>query len=150
MRHTLPNGTTILISKHDLPILQNWRWWIDAGGYVSGYVQSRRIRLHRYLMGDPPGRLVDHRNRNKIDNRRCNLRVTDRSGNAINSKFRSHNTSGFRGVSLCRDTGKWRGEIRVSGKRIKLGRFDCKKDAARAYDIAAKKYHGEYAVLNFG
>jgi len=142
-------GGSVLVDDADAALVGAHAWWVDAEGYASGYVDGQRVRLHRVLGGDPVGRLVDHRNRNRLDCRRDNLRVADRGGNARNSSVRSHNTSGFRGVYLCRQTGRWRAEIRVNGRAIKLGRFDDKAIAARAYDAAARQHHGEFAVLNF-
>lgn len=143
------NGTVILIDEADERLVAQHEWWIDSKGYVTGSVNGKRIRLHRYLLRPGSSDLVDHANRNKLDNRRCNLRIATRSQNARNSKMRSHNTSGFRGVYWCRDTQKWRAEIRVNGKGVKIGRFKSKRDAALAYDREARKRHGEFAVLNF-
>ncbi len=58
------------------------------------------------------------------------------------------NTSGFRGVSWDNSRKKWYVSIRSYGKIIHLGRFADKKDAARKYNEAAIKYHGELAYLN--
>ena len=60
-----------------------------------------------------------------------------------------HNTSGYKGVSLCKRTGKWRVELSIDGKSVSLKSFFTKEEAARAYDMGAIYYFGEYAVLNF-
>lgn len=130
-------------------LLDSNRWWVDGSGYITLIFNGKRTRLHRLIMGNPPGKKVDHRNRHKLDCRRRNLRITDNFGNARNSRFRSHNTSGFRGVHLCNCTGRWRAEIRVNSRGLKLGRFDSKEEAAQVYDAAARIHHGEFAVLNF-
>lgn len=142
--------TEIIVSAADAPLLLRHTWCIDSQGYASATVGGRRVRLHRLVMCAGPGQIVDHINRHKLDCRRENLRFVDCSGNARNSSHRSHNTSGYRGVYLCRRTGRWRAEIRVAGRGIKLGRFDRAEDAARAYDAAAVEHHGEFAVVNFG
>jgi hypothetical protein len=108
------------------------------------------MRLNRVIMDAPPGLLVDHRNGNTLDNRRTNLRLATCSQNRINSqRDKSKTSSRYVGVSLEKGRGKWLAYISYNGKRIHLGRFDNELDAARAYDLAAVKYHGEFARLNF-
>lgn len=143
------NGHLILIDSEDYHFVQDARWSVDARGYVQGYFNGKYTRLHRLIARASADDIVDHINRDVSDNRKCNLRNTDRFGNARNSKTRSHNTSGYRGVHLCKSTGRWRAEIRVNGRGIKLGRFDSREDAARAYDMAARAHHRDFAVLNF-
>ncbi len=127
---------------------EHWRSLVSVQS--NGYWRlTSKEWLHRAITGAGKGQIVDHINRDKSDNRKINLRLTDRHGNARNSKMRSHNTSGFRGVHMCKCTGLWRAEVRVNGKGKKLGRFSDKTEAARVYDRAAKIYHGAFAVLNF-
>lgn len=123
--------------------------WVDASGYPSASINGSRVRLHSHILGEGSGGEVDHINRNELDCRRVNLRFASKAQNARNCGVRSHNSSGFKGVYFCKQTKKWRAEIRVSGKGIKLGRFDNKLDAAIAYDKASEKYHGEFGVTNF-
>jgi len=103
--------------------------------------------MHRLIMDAPDGTDVDHRNMDRVDNRRSNLRLATRAENLRNQGLSRNNTSGFKGVS--RLDGKWRAEIRVKWKLIYLGLFDDKVEAARAYDTAAKEHFGEFARLNF-
>jgi hypothetical protein len=94
--------------------------------------------------------VVDHTNTNSLDNRRANLRLATPSQNSCNSRRDKSNTySRFRGVSFSKRKGKWFAAIRANGKKIWLGYFQTELDAARAYDEAARKYHGEFARLNF-
>lgn len=69
--------------------------------------------------------------------------------NSLNSKIQKNNTSGYRGVRFDETLNKWRAVIVANMKIVSLGCFSDIEDAARAYDEAAKKYHGEYAQLNF-
>jgi hypothetical protein len=89
---------------------------------------------------------VDHINHNGLDNRRINLRIATARQNKQNTKIQKSNTSGYKGVT--KDRTKWRAMIRISGKRVHLGMFDDKRDAAIAYNRAAIKYHGDFACIN--
>lgn len=91
---------------------------------------------------------VDHKSLNNKDNKWSNLREATKSLNCMNRRRKSNNTSGFKGVHLL-PSGKWCSRISVAGDRIELGSFTSKIDAAKAYDAAAIKHHGEFARLNF-
>lgn len=94
--------------------------------------------------------LPDHRNRNKLDNRRGNLRQATPLQNAVNQSLRKDNASGFKGVTWNKQVGKWKAQIRDTGRRLFLGYFHDATDAARAYDAKARDLFGEFAFLNFG
>jgi len=127
-----------------------------------GSGQSARkgsLALHRFIMGCQPGdgKVVDHRNGNPLDNRRENLRVTDKRGNATNvTRSKQQRRGGFKGVSWNPAMGKWQasicaGEVKPNGKRrqLYLGCFVDPIDAALAYDAVALQHFGEFACLNF-
>jgi hypothetical protein len=108
------------------------------------------VSMHREIMNAPAGLLIDHRNRDTLDNRRNNLRLATYSQNGCNSKIdKTKTTSKFRGVRFIKKTGKWAANIRINGKKTWLGSFKTEIDAAKAYDAAAREYHGEFARLNF-
>ena len=102
--------------------------------------------MHREIMNCPKGLEVDHINQNGVDNRRINLRIATATQNRQNTSKQKSNTSGYKGVM--KDKTKWRAMIRDNGRRIHLGMFDNKIDAAIAYNKAAIKYHKEFACLN--
>jgi hypothetical protein len=106
--------------------------------------------MHREIMNPPEHLLVDHRNNDTLDNRRANLRLATHSENSYNRpKTKAKTTSQYIGIYLEKRTGRWTVKIRANGKRLWLGRFELEIEAAKAYDAAAKKYHGEFARLNF-
>jgi hypothetical protein len=107
------------------------------------------VRLHREIMKAPKRRLVDHRNCDGLDNRRENLRIATRAQNACNSRKRKNTSSRFMGVHFHKGMDMWAARIQHHGKDIWLGYFRREADAAHAYDEAAKKYHKEFASLNF-
>ena len=124
---------------------------IDGKGYLHVSIFKKLYRLHRlvflHLYGEIP-KYVDHINRDKTDNRIENLRPCDCKGNAGNSGVHSHNTSGYRGVSLNSKTGKYHAQIKIHGKQTYIGRFDTKIEAAVAYNKKAQEHFGEFATIN--
>lgn len=120
------------------------RWY--AARAVGPKGKQKTVYMHRVILGVSDGVKVDHRDRDGLNNRHSNLRLATVSQNNTNS-FRPTNRSGFRGV--VRMGKKWRAQIRQDGRRVYLGFFGVPEDAARAYDAAAIKAHGEFATLNF-
>lgn len=147
-----PDLVTI-IDQEDYERVSRYRWnavrsrhtWYarhDFGIHRKG--GPRFMYLHRFLMDHPDG-LVDHRNRDGLDNRRENLRITDRYGNSRNvPPFRD----GLKGVMRER-TGRWRAQISCHGITHHLGVYESEGLAGKAYDAAAREMFGEFAYLNF-
>jgi len=106
--------------------------------------------MRKLIIKIPPGMFIDHINHNGLDNRKANLRPATRTQNIWHrKKFKRPSRSQYKGIDWSKTQKKWRARIRVNGKRIYLGSFDNELEAAKAYDEAAKRYHGEFASLNF-
>ncbi len=124
-----------------------------AGSSDGRYVQLRfykqRFYAHRiawlFVTGeDPLHYLVDHKNRNPIDNRFINLRLGNKIQNAGNTYLYSHNTSGCRGVYWSEKRRRWVATLSTKNKKIYLGVYTKKEEAAAAYQEAATAYFGEF------
>lgn len=152
----LTRGRFALVDDEDYEELSRHAWWCDGKGYAvrSVYFNGKRShveRMHRRLLNCPDGKQVDHINHIKNDNQKINIRICNSNQNIMNQKIRCDNTSGYRGVykKAFRKKWRWHARIGINKRRISLGYFKNAEDAAIAYDKAAKKYHGEFARLNF-
>ena len=120
-------------------------------GYKRSTVLGRVYTAHRVAWaiktGEWPTREVDHVNGQRDDNRWANLRSATKSQNMHNSRRRTNNTSGAKGVSWDKEVGKWMAYITVQRKRYNLGRFKNIADAAEAYRAASQKLHGDFGRL---
>jgi hypothetical protein len=151
-RIRLANGSYVLVDNADLDLLNRFTWVYQSSGYASAQTGGRKNRktflMHRLLTEAPDDCVVDHKNGNKLDNRRSNLRVTSSSNNLANSKIRKDNSSGYKGVYLHTKNKNWIARIQRNNKMVHLGSFDNPHDAARMYNFWAKDMFGEYARLN--
>lgn len=153
----LTKGMVAIVDDEDFEELNKLKWcayknrntfYAHKTMNVNGKITT--VKMHRKILGLKDGRIkCDHIDGNGLNNQRSNLRICSNAENIRNSKKYSTNSSGFRGVSWSKSSKKWQSQIGHDGKMIPIGRFDDKKEAALAYDIAAKKYHGEFANLNF-
>lgn len=136
-----------LIDSEDIWIMKKYKWNINSNGYASAKVNGKNIRLHRLLMNPPKGMDIDHINRNRLDNRKENLRICTRTQNLRNMSMRG-GSSKYKGVSFFKSRGKWESYINYKGKRIKLGYFKTENEAALAYNKKAFELDSEFALLN--
>ena len=146
----LTQGKIALVDDDDFEYLNQFKWhamkirnMFYAGRGHSG------TRMHREIMNvKKTDVIVDHKDGNGLNNQKDNLRPCSVGENNKN-RHTVNNLSGYLGVS--RVTSKcesWQAAIRVNGKNIYLGSFKDKKDAAKAYNEAAIKFHGEFARIN--
>jgi hypothetical protein len=151
----LTNGMEAKIDPEDLEIVSKHTWHRDGAGYARANIWqgNRKIaapRLHRFVLGNDFDKSlhVDHINGDKLDNRKSNLRIVTSSQNAMNRGPQANNTSGYKGVTWVKQKNKWRAEIKAGKTKKHLGYFLCKHEAAKAYNTASLKYHGEHGYLN--
>ena len=131
-----------------------YRWYIHKGGWVCGFKNDDAfVKLHQVILPPRKGKYPDHKDGNKLDNRKQNLRLATKSQNAQNSRKRFHKnaTSKYKGVGLNKRVNLWQVRIKPPGKvpRRSIGYFKSQVVAARAYDAAARKYFGRFARTNF-
>lgn len=145
----LPHGKVTIIDECDKHLAEyKWRFskgYAKRSCYKNG---NRTLLLHRQILTPPEGMHVDHVNGDKLDNRRCNLRLCSDTENQCNRGRPANNTSLFKGVHFDEQKRKWRAQIKFNGKKIHLGYFRRRRHAAAVYDLAAKYLHGDFALTN--
>jgi hypothetical protein len=142
------DGYYAYVDAADYEWLSQWTWTFHSG-YAVRYEKKKQIYMHREIMRPPPGMIVDHKNRNKLDNTRENLRVCTHKENARNRCKPHGSASRFIGVGYDRKRQRWYASLYADSKPIWLGYFDDELQAARGYDHRAVELLGEQARLNF-
>ena len=133
----MKDGKSFFVDLEDYPIVRENYWH-----YLDGYLRSTRLGLmHRYFMKDElqPADCIDHINRNRLDNRRSNLRISCRQQNAHNKSVYKTNTSGHAGVKWNARLEKWQVQITRNKKRVHLGVYSDLQEAIRARKIAERE-----------
>lgn len=142
----LSNGNVVLVDNEDYDWLMQYKWRHDKDGYArtSYYIEGKRFdkRMHRLIMNEPKGIMVDHINGNILDNRKENLRLANNTQNQWNQKPRENTSSKYKGVIKRKHSF----EVVINNKY--KGHFTNEIAAANCYNYYAKKYFGEFAWLN--
>lgn len=151
-------GGSVLIDADDLDAVRSlvpWRIMQTKQGkryavrrlWLGTGLNRPLVYMHRFLMDAPAGKQVDHINGNGLDNRRANMRLCSGRENARNRIGTAR--SGYKGVYQSRHGNRWYASIRAEDRTHRLGAFETPEAAARAYDEAAVRFHGDFARLNF-
>jgi hypothetical protein len=148
----LTRGFSTTLNLEDKHFAVGHNWFAMPGDntfYAVRLVGGVHVYLHRVILNAPDDLDVDHKNRNGLDNRRCNLRLATISQNGANRALPANKTSKYRGVSIYRPRNVWQAQFKINGRNQGLGHFHNEEEAARAYDAMARKHFGEFAQLNF-
>ncbi len=149
MRHIpLTKNKVTIVDNDDYIWASKNKWYCSNSGYARRDIRKNKklkhFLLHRLVANCPSGKQVDHINGDRLDNRKCNLRIVSEDKNHINIKLRCDNKSGYKGVDWRSSRNKWRARISVGNKTYNLGHFISIKDAIKIYNKAALLYHREY------
>lgn len=148
------------VNNSDYPLVEKYSWHINSNGYavtflprikINGKIKRPIVYMHRLILNLQDKNLYcDHKNGNRADNTRTNLRPaspTQNSANIPKKKFDSA-SSGFKGVSWSVLNKNWRCRVSHKGAQVWMGSFKKEEDAAVAYNKVAKELFGEFASLN--
>lgn len=158
----LTKGFEAIVDDEDFCSLSQYSWYVIRKSNTfyavrNAMVDGKRktVHMHRFIMGLvtidgiylDPNKILDHKDRNGLNNAKDNLRVANKSTNSMNrAKVNKTCSSKYKGVSF--NGMKWHSYIKLNGKRTNIGWFDTEKEAALAYNEEAKKLHSIFGVLN--
>ena len=154
--HALTKGAIALVSKNNLELILQFVWYLDKDGYPithgtddKSIVYGKGMKMHKLIMGKTQkGMVVDHINRNRLDNRMINLRVCTAVENSYNTKKKESSTQKYKGVRQ-QSNDLWSAIITKNGKKYKINDIPTEKEAAMIYDMMAEDLFGEFAGKNF-
>ena len=138
-----------IIDDEDWEKIKDYHWHVSCGYARTG---KKRILMHRLIMNALDCNLeIDHINRNKLHNRKINLRACSHKENSMNVTKSKGTSSKYKGVYLDKRINKTyiRSGVKIDGIRKHIGYYNTEIEAAIAYDVEAKKIFGEFANLNF-
>lgn len=148
----LNHNKQTFVDDEDYEYLNQWKWSYHKDGYAIRTEYNKNgqvhIAMHRLIMKAPRNKQVDHKNGNRLDNRKENLRICNQTQNQHNRNINRNNVTGYMGVSK-KQGYPYLATIRHKSKTLFIGYFKEVRHAAMAYDIWAKELRGEFAKLNF-
>lgn len=144
-----------LVDDQDFDRINKFKWcvvknsrWIYAGRTIKIDGKQKTLLLHRFVLNCSNDHLVDHRDGDGLNEQRLNLRIATNAENVRNGKKQKNNTSGFKGVSLVKSSGKYEAQIAYKNKTFHLGKYSTPTEAAKIYNQKAIELHGQFAKLN--
>lgn len=137
----------IVVSKQDYYLLEKYYFSLDTKGYPYATIQNKTVLLHKMIMGKK-GVLVDHKDRNPLNNTRNNLRYCNFSQNRVNSKLGKNNTSGYRNIQKDKTSFGvcWKVVFQKNGVKINGGCHYNLDLALKVRNIMAKQLFGDFAI----
>jgi hypothetical protein len=153
----LTQNMVALVDDEDFENLNRFKWCVskrDKTHYACRAIYNHDdqsctiIQMQKQIIDSPLGMEIDHIDGNGLNNQKSNLRACTHQQNQMNRALSKNNSSGFKGVSLYKGRNKWNSYIKVNYKKINLGYFKTKEEAALTYNAAALKHFGEFANLN--
>lgn len=150
----LSDGTEVMLDAEDYNFFSRWKWQLSPSGYVARSAQvcniRKRVYLHRLIMECPSNKVVDHIDKNRLNNQKLNLRVCTTTQNIVGASGSLKSEVKYKGVSYAYFNGiKVLTKYRARINDLNLGCFDNPVDAAIAYDKKAFELYGIYAYQNF-
>ena len=134
-----------IVSPEDFDIVMKFSWNKKPDGYAQGSINNKNIYLHQYILGKPKeDHVIDHKDGNKLNNARTNLRFATLKQNTQNKKKKERSTSKYLGVSWYKSSNKWHSQAH----KANLGFFSDEVEAAERYDTYALLKYGEHAKTN--
>lgn len=142
------NGKIVLIDIDDFELIKPYLpIYINHYGYAWINIDKKPIRLHRFILGFPTDKIIDHISGNKLDNRKINLRLCNKTENGRNRNKTITNSCEFKGVYKTQNYERWEAKIDI-GNDEKSKSFFSKEAAAYQYNLWSIKYHHEFSKLN--
>lgn len=150
-------GFYVLVDDEDYEYLSQFKWNLNQKGYArrsiylgkkNGKTLIKNITMHKEIMSHTKCDNLDHSDGDKLNNQKYNLRPATYAENARNRKPQKGKVSKYKGVCWRKDCNKWRARIMANGKWLNIGSYFTEEAAAKAYDAACVRLHGEFAYIN--
>lgn len=139
-------GDEILVDLEEADKVKRHSWCVSVTGYAVANIGKKVVKLHGYILDAEDGTTIDHINRNKLDNRKSNLRFCTTSENMRNCANTKGSVVNELGISMTAE-GRYRARIMLNRKEINLGHYDTLEEAVQARIQGEQKYFGEFAPI---
>lgn len=141
------SGVKFLIDREDLARVSEYCWCVANNGYIVSRIGDKQISLHRFILNVHDEKVVDHKDRDKTNNRKTNLRIVTPQQNNMNRGIHRNNTIGLKGVYKSKNGERYIAQICKDGQRIHIGTYDTLEKARQARIEKEIELFGEFACL---